>query len=519
MDFNNVRILGYSHENRFFGDLFRYGVRKSISIEGSLLDLTNVSGVSPAIWSGETSLIGQDYSPIAINGVSFGSGRLINLSFEPGQDLQEKNYVASLEVQLTGNLFNVTGTYYQGVNTANFDLLESFSENFSFSQSSAGEKTFVHSVSLRAFSGAENPLTLAKNIASGLRDANNITGLLSGYNQGGRRYYQETINKITNDYGFTETKTLSKETGNYSIQLTHALNLAENGFVSVTENAAIESSGWNNVAQAINSEVIQSYGRCNEIFTAYGPSSHPLNTKIVTLSKEFNEFENAASYAVTYSNDISLRTGFSWIYNHNIRKSNNIVNISEQGEFNGWGRLPSEKFSAAKNGYDAQKNGILGRIQNLYNTIGTLLQTFRLINTEVSYSEFNGNVSYSYEYSNDPNYVLDPYIKQCSIQLNDAYPTQVFNTFEVANYDEIVQKMNLKTLGARNLSMNLVGKRNAQLVNYLTFAKNKCNQYVPSGQDTYIEGVNYSYNSGARNFSLSLGWKFSNSGDPLDAIV
>lgn len=522
MDFNGVRILSYSHENRFFGDLFRYGTRKSVSIEGSLLDLQNNSGVSIYLVTGQNNLLGQDYTPININGVNFGSGRLLNVSFPEGQDIQEKIYNAELEIFLTGNLYNLTGNYYQGINPNNFHLLENLNESFSYSQNSQGEKQFVHSVSLRAYSGSGDALTFAKLIASGLKDAVNVTGLFSGYNNvGKKKYITENINKISNEYGFTETYIVNKESGNYSVNFIHSLNLEDNGFITVTENGNIKglTSTWSDTYNGINSEIAQSLGRCSGLFQNYAPSTYSLKSKPITLAKELNEFDNTANYSITYTNDFSLRTGFSWTYTNDIRKVQNIVNVSEQGQILGWGRTPSEKFSAALNGYNQIKGGVEGRVTSLYNTAGTLLKLFRPVNVETSYSEFVGTVNYAVEYTNDANYVFDPFIKTVETSITDNEPVRHINIYEIVNVGELVQPMNLRTLGQRSLQMNVIGKRNAVLQHYTNFARNWANRYIPSGSDVFINEASYSYNSGARNFNLNIGWSYTISGDTLTELI
>lgn len=519
MNFGQVRLLSYEHTNQLFGDLFHYATRKNVSIEGSLFDLTNQSGVSTSLWTGAAGLLQQDYSDVVINGINMGSGRLLNLSFPEDQGLQEKTYNADLEIFLTGNLYNLTGTYYQGVSAANFNLIDTFNESFNYNRT-VENQTFTHSVNLRVFSGAGDALIVAKGIAAALQAANQVTGLFSGYNVGGKKYYQETVDKISNEYGFTETFEAGLATGNYSLQLSHSLQLAEDGFVTVTENGALKglTTSWTDVTNGIGAEVAQSYGRCNGMITAYGPSTSALNTKILTLGKQLGEFDRSASYTVAYTNNLALRTGFSWIYTHNVRKQDGVVDIAEQGEILGWGRLPTEKFTAAKAGYDGIKGGIQGRAQSLYNTAGTLLKTFRLSSTEVSYSEFVGSVSYNYGYSNSPTNVADPYIKRADISISDNYPRQYFNTFEVPNFDEIIQPMNLTTLGVRSLQMTLIGYRNALLPNYQTYARNRCNQYIPTGSNVYLNGLSYTFDSGSRTFNVNAGWDYDRSGEPFTLV-
>lgn len=517
MDFNNVRLLGYTHDNQFFGELFNFQSKKNLSIEGSLLDLTNSSGVSSGIWNSGNALIGTDYTQININGVSFGSGRLVSLNFLPSQDLNEKIYNASVEIINTGNLYNFTGYFYQNIDSSNYSLIDNISEEFSFNQNSQGDKNFVHSVNLRVFSGSGDALALAKRIASGLKEASNITGLFSGYlNANRKKYYQESINKITNEYGFTETYNSLQETGNYSIQFSHSLTLNEDGFIEVSENGNIVgTTNWPATISGLNTELSKSFTRCSEVYSGYSPTTHLLNPKLLSLNKQLNEFENTATYSASFTNNLALRTGFSWIYTHEISESDGIAVVNEQGEILGWGRLPSEKFLAARNAFDSIKNGVYGRIVNLYPVTNNFLRTFRQMNSEVSFSELAGKVNYNYQYTNDDKYVLDPFIKKAEVSITDNYPRQFFNNFEVVNVAEITQRRNSMTLGERSLTLNLFGNRNASLTNYLNYAKNRINQYIPSGNDTFINSTSYSFNSGEKNLNLNLSWNYVYSGEDL----
>lgn len=67
--------------------------------------------------------------------------------------------------------------------------------------------------------------------------------------------------------------------------------------------------------------------------------------------------------------------------------------------------------------------------------------------------------------------------------------------------------------------MRLVGYRNAGLIHYLNFSKNWANRFIPSGQDPYIESVNYTFDSGNRNLNVELTWNYCLSGEAFPDIA
>src|SRR4051812_23654173 len=113
IDFSNAKLLSYNRRNDFFGEAFRYASKADLSIEGSIYALDNEEGVTP-VWTGMSGFIASanDYDAIMLNGTNFGSGRVNSLIFKEGNDVRIKDYTANLTVYDTGNLFNLTGTYY-----------------------------------------------------------------------------------------------------------------------------------------------------------------------------------------------------------------------------------------------------------------------------------------------------------------------------------------------------------------------------------------------------------------------
>ncbi len=177
IDFQNADLLSLSSSNSFLGDgIFRIGRIANLTIEGNVLDLTNSAGVS-GVLSGVQNLIysSQDWQPVVLNGINFGSGKVNSWSFDAGTYVRSTRYTCQIQIFDSGNLYNMTGSYYSGLqslfnNPATLTpLIRDLQETFNFNVSRENEYNYDYNVSLSLYSGiGTNPIQLAQNIASGL---------------------------------------------------------------------------------------------------------------------------------------------------------------------------------------------------------------------------------------------------------------------------------------------------------------------------------------------------------------
>lgn len=199
--FQNVSSLSIQQQSRFFQAGFNYSANKNLNIRGLLTDLTNSFGVT-GIWSGisDTNLAAIDYQPLLINGVNFGSGRITSINYDSDKDVRTKGYNATIEVLESGNLFNFTGSNYNGIDLRNSQYLEDFNENWSFSKKPNGGYSSNHSASIRFTTGVGNlnAIEAAKSLAKTLFTGSNLGfAFYSGYsNKQGKRFFTESYNLI-----------------------------------------------------------------------------------------------------------------------------------------------------------------------------------------------------------------------------------------------------------------------------------------------------------------------------------
>lgn len=522
MDFNNVRVLGYSHSSNFLGDdIFRFRSDKNLSIQGTLVDLTGANKVSSGIWN-EMDLLSQfsNYEPVIINGTVFGSGVMNSLSFDQGQDINLKEYTANLVIFSTGNLFNLTGIYYTGIDSSNYKYIDDLAEDFSLNTDGI-KNSYSQKIAIRCHSGnGVDPLSLAKNIAANLFSVNSITGLISDYNNiNSNPLFTESIDLINNAYQVEKTVSFGERSGDYSIERTHSISLAEDGFVTVEENGQIKglklSDPWYAAVTGANAEINTSYPRCLSVFNSYNNIvTLPLNSKVVLLSKSLNRFTDSISYSVSYSNNKrnSESTSASIENTSEIRRNERgLYEVGLRGVVQGWGKNYLIQFESAKTAFNTLVKPYFDSIvRGLLRPITFL--PHKLESSNITFNQFNGSINYSYDYTTDYNYKSGSFKKEI-VDISDSFKNKIINRYGLFNQKELVQKSNIYSISVRNLTLTLVGRRNIPFELYLTRARDIINAYIPNESlyvdDTFIEQLNYSFNPKNYTLSLNIVWPYT----------
>lgn len=533
MDFNNVRVLGYSHSSNFFGDdLFRFRSDKNLSIQGTIVDLTGANKVSSGIWN-EMTLLSQfsDYEPVVINGVTFGSGRMDTLTFEGGQDIDVKNYTADLTIFSTGNLFNLTGEFYTGIDVNDYRYVNDLAEDFTFNFDGS-ERTYTQKIAVNCYSGnGIDPLGLAKGIASNLFSVNAITGLIGDYDQVNTNpRYSETIDLINNTYQVEKTITIGNESGDYSATRTHSFSLNEDGYYTIEEKGEIKGlkteDPWNAALTGANYEIQTSYSRCAQIYGVYKMAVAPedeisLNSKIISLSKTLNSFDDTISYSVLYGNSkVNDGDGASNEETVEVTRDNlGTYDINIRGTVNGWGLNNIQQFEAAKTLFTNNVKPSFGttvRLALLRHR--SVFLPWKLQTSSVSYNQFNGSISYNYTYTTNYSYKTGTFKKE-EINVSDNLKNNIINRYGIFNQKEIIQKANISSISSRSLSLTLIGRRGVSLDAYLNRARDIVNSYLPiaadiltdrlKAEDIFLQDLNYSFSPKTYTFSLDLVWPYT----------
>ncbi len=189
--------------------------------------------------------------------------------------------VRSVPSNLSGSQNEITGLYYKGLDQSFFsnygNLLDSFSENFSFANEENGNKTFGHDFSFVLRSGGR---TGAAALASGLfgNDKDTTFGIsafiggISGGDTGNfQNYYNESYDLLKNSFSFSKKREfLPFDAAPYLYNLIHSLNVLENGIIEVDEKGDIQGKlTFANAQAGYDSLKSSSYARCSGVYESY----------------------------------------------------------------------------------------------------------------------------------------------------------------------------------------------------------------------------------------------------------
>jgi hypothetical protein len=526
IDFSNARVLQYNHSNVYFGEAFRYGTRKNIQVDGEIYCLSNESGVG-CVWSGISGLIegAVDYDNILLKGINFGPGRIDSISFSDGIDVRRKTYQASLTIFDSGNLFNLTGQHYSGLDLSSIPihLLETFSESFDFSLNEQKEGSFDQSISIRfvsgaAASGTQNPKNLARLLASGLFYAQHgMPVILEQYPEieiGSKKYFRESYHEITNECSFSSrSKVVPSGNSGYGITYTHSLNVDEDGIATVTEQGNIiglVEPLWDYANSGFAVELPNSFPRASGVYQAYFGLGN-LSSNYLILNKDSNQIEGTIGYSVTYSDNPNLYDLYTWEYTHEIAQVEPcIYTVSENGSVRGRNSDCSaqQMYMNAIVAWAGIQSGVSGRASEYYQHAVNSTKPLKLIGKSEGRSALRGEISYNFLYTDDPNQGMSGF-RKVEYSVQDSFPVALISKYNIPGVKEIVQPANNSTVGVRSFNLNVLGDKTKTLTDYLNFAEYFTNLHAPTGEDSFInEPVKYNISPLEHNFSINTSWAF-----------
>lgn len=514
--FDHIASMGATHETRFFQAGFSYSTTKNLNIQGYVVDLANSWGVT-GIWTGINTVVANanEYHALLINGVNFGSGRVTNLSFAPGNDVKVKTYSASVEVLESGNLFNFTGTYYSGVNLVAPTYLEDFNESYSFNKKLNGGYGYTHQADIRFTSGVGNldAIQAAQTVARTLFTGGNMGfAFYSGYtNCQGKRFFTEAYNLIDNSCSFQESFDLDKDLGRYSAIHTNSVEISQEGVISSREQGTIrgiENVNYQSALSALTTELTGAYYRCSGVAQAYFAGYPILISSPLNQGRAVDIFNNEVSYTVSFDNNPNNSGTYYWDYTHELNRRDNITDISENGEIIGRGGNPSLAFSSAQGGFLVVEPGISGRVTALF-VANTNSGVNYLTNKEQSYSPLQGRISYARAYSNDPALISNTGIRRKTTSVETARPLYQYNKVAIFNQKEIVQLGYQSTPGALTVKVDMEGDKTATLSAFLALATSESVANKPSANDVYIAEASYVYDQQNGKVDSQVTWAYN----------
>jgi len=415
MIFDNVSLLNYSYNNLSINDSLTYGVEKNISINGHLLDLKNSNGVS-GIFSGIYDLQKKTKTPesIFINGINFGSGYVTKIDVDADKWVRTAKYVADITIISSGNLYNMTGSFFTGdmsyIKNNLYKIGQSFSEEFDFS-ASENISNYSHDVSFKFDSPIDynSAVALSKQFANQILGKEVLFALTSGKSNylNGKKIYEEKYDIINKSFSFSENFTKSFSGTNADIAYTYNININTDGITQISEKADIiglVDNRLDNTITSFNSNINQSYNRCQSIYSKYCTGF--LVTKPFSSGIVYNRFRPSFGFEIVFTNDPNELDGYSWqaLVEPTYSSVEEIV-LNASINIEGDGKVgTSEKYQNAVLGFNEKNQTIGSKItgayadfyQNRINSIDHLFNndTLKLKNRQISSSKFQGTINY-----------------------------------------------------------------------------------------------------------------------------
>lgn len=454
MIFENATLLSYSHEPKFFGDYgLNYAIEKNLQIKGLLLDLSNTEGVS-GVFSGLNDLIklSKSTDKIIINGHDFGSGYISNIQVDSSTWVRTAEYTADIVIRSTGNLYNMTGSYFTGlnnfINNNNISFLDNFSEDFEISLSRENIYQYRHSLDI-SFNNAligDFAGQAAKSIASGIIGKEVPFFLISGGNNffSVKKNYSETYDLINKTFSFEESfeKSISGDS-NADIYYSYSLNRNELGISEVSEVAdiiglsEIRFDGAKNKLKEISG---LSYSRCNSFYQNY--VSGTLNDFPISQGYQVNKFEGTIQLETKYADQNFITSRFSWILDTDVNFGDPYEAIVQANlNIQGYGKPNSdEKYENMVYGYNQKKSLLYDSAYTAYESLidkQTACEKIKktqlnLKNKSIRSSRAQGILDYGLVFSDRD---IDPsgtYTEEIFTESTN-YPVRLFDEYKISN--------------------------------------------------------------------------------------
>jgi len=539
--FNNVELLGYTHQNNFFGEksLF-YSSTRTVSIRGYVLDLASSNGVD-GVFNGVNQLINQtkDFQDITINGQNFGRGKVKSFSVDAGNWVRYTQYQADIEVLLEVPIANINSKEFNGINISNksLNLIKSFSENFSLNFDAQNKVLGgEHTIDIEYDANNENInlIFLAKSLATELLKTIPSNSNIAEGNYLTRQNYKvlnsENYNTVAGKCGFKRTFSYSSlnNNKNYSFVRTHFIEIGEDGIAIATENCQIKAefdqpSLYDNAAAGYEEQLSEVFSRTNNVFQIYKNKFNiitDLNQQFISKSVQVNKFNGTINFTITFDNDPKkINSSYVWEYVSNLdRSENGVWSASENGSVKGNGKIGSnDKYDKAKIGWAAAKGGIFGRVTSFYNDEATnkIGGALKEISKTINRNKYEGFINYNFTYTDDPTVKngSDAGIRKIDIEKTDTGLLPITKDFIIPNNSFVLnQNRDFKKQGTYTVKVNMeVGCITSDFnsFNYFSKAKNYAGGKPGIGNDEYLESINFSSNETDKTITYEATYKYS----------
>jgi hypothetical protein len=524
----------------------------SYSIRSRVTGDSNLNSISVA-YTGMKNIIesGFGYSSFVLHGINLGTGKITSLNWEEGNDLQYKVFSLNFEIPSSGNLYNLTGNNYLEIDKSifqnDFKYVKSIDESFSISMNANGIQETAQEISVSIDSPLDlnSRINLKNKIFSGFSQyripnigiesifPSIITGnIYSGY----ITYSNESCDTINNEYSLTK-RSYYDNNNSATWEFSHSVDFNGNNIVA-SENGTLKSilfSGdgiernlmgartrWDTVRTGIYERVSGSFNLITGFQNVYTGTCSLIYPEISKTLQE-DPLEGTVQYNYSYTNDPQyLNSGY--IFNNSRSSSKDedgYFTIEENGSYIGRSQNKEKRFNLALSGYTGGYPEIYSRISGTFSLASKVNKflckptgNFYLNNKSTSYKEFDGEISYSNTYSNNPSYYSEnSNFILCTNSISDSKPVHIYNKFLVPNSNEIIQSAGQSSEGSYSNSIKIIGKPNLQIEDYLTECFTKVEKpTVISGvyaENVFLKNMNYTFNPFENTFNATFDYYYT----------
>jgi hypothetical protein len=553
--FNNVELLGYTHQNNFFGEnSFNYSTTKIISLQGFVLDLQNSNGVDKIFSDvNQIKLLSQNFYEIIINNQNYGVGKIRELNFDAGNWVRTTRFNATIEILENISLQNL-GPSFAGLNLSNknLNLIKNFEESFSIEFNNQNKIIGGnHKIDIEYDANQKdlNVITIAqilatellKTLPTALSEGNYLTRSSNNY----RFLHEENYDIINGKCGFNRkfsygTNNLDKK---FSIKNNISIKIGEDGIASTEETCDIKAESdnpslYDNALVGLTQQIGSAFSRCQSLLNNYKTDfdiNKNLNTTPIQKNIQINKFNGNINYTITFDNDKRKENqNYTWENTLVINRGDNwIWQASEEGTINGLGSRignlnSNRKYEKAELGWLNIKTGIFSRLNTFWsqNAIPKASNNLKLLNKNLSRSPYQGSITYNYTYTDDPTLRTDlGDIKRLQIQYTDdgnkgLNLAPIFQDYIIPNQNYALRQRNFDKnnqyffeQGTFNIEItaNIAISGQNQIFNGYSYFNTLKNLIVYEGgsKDKYLESISFDSNEIEQTVTLNATYKYS----------
>lgn len=532
-----AEVLGLNQTCDFWGDSINYRNVQDYTAKIRLSGDPANNSIIPA-WNNMSGALSYSSGVHAIycQGVFLGSGKVTNLSFEGGIDVNYKDYSIGFQILKSGDLTSMSTGFatYIGINSIREYLpyLNSLTESCQYSQSNNLTIDFDRSISFDFEKGFGSQITGANTIASRILSGLAYLGVYIPLPPpqytgafGLRKSKREVVDTINGNFSYDESYSY-QEGLSWVHEYSNSLNNGADGITNVSEQGTIQAtqgdneaedrtayanSGWAVIQPAIFPRCKSFFNLWEGVFQVSGGCALDSTPYEKSLSKDYSR--GILSYNYSYNNDATSNSGYYNSYEQSVSINDlGWVDVSVGGQVRLKTTNPTGDMDILYPIYTGSiRPAISGYANSIYLSSATYLKSpfcpsvsyspLSLLNSTESFSEVPAIISYDYSYSDDPSYISSGPFRKIKNTLTNQEVTSLVNIFKVVNYLELPQNSYQSNLGILTNNIEMVGTSGVSIGDYKIAALNRV--IIPSGE-YWITSETYNFNPLSYLFSMNV---------------